>query len=522
MRGRTNISGGGAAEIYADTELFTVAEGSNVTAGNFVQYKMQRNDRKYDTNSGFNYNFYKSGNEAPKVLPCGNGRYVRRYKDYGETNITHFELIDVTNQFNVISSMSFTTEYIPSFCLLEDGNIAICYMKNTNSFTIRIYDISSLFLLLNSYEFTEEKIGNVGVTHITQLGDSRIVVNKLNDCMVFSYYSGGITENKYINLGINLIYEGHEYEKEENGDNDWNIYGMEEDKMLIFTLFHDNRASSSVEYVYCAYLLKINSDSSSILDEKIIKEARNYATYNCAIWGNAFGVDKKILFSDGTTEDGRGSVSSTNVKNYYETKIYYCENDLIMQSGGINTYEEVKSYFDDLKADITDYKDYSNKPVLDSSGTAQFTKNNVFYVAVKPKLLAVYRKIGDTNYSTANIDSKSRTAIYRVEFNPISKTFSSSNAVTFELDSDGYYFGFGQFFENNSGDVYYLYETSRNDELAQKKGRWLMKISYKNGVLSIGGSTGMVENYNASGAAIGVAKQSGREGQMVEVYVPKV
>lgn len=522
MRGRTNVGGAGGAEIYADTELFTVAEGSNVTAGNFVQYKLVSNDRKYDTNEGFNYEFYKSGNEAPKVLPCGNNKYIRRYKNTKEENIIHFELIDVKNKFDVISSISFMNEYIPSFCLLNDGNIAICYMTNINSFTIKIYDISSSFLLLNSYEFTEDNIGEIGTTHITQLGDSRIIVNKFNDCLVCNYDNGAIIENKYVNLGISLSYGGATCENMINGDNDWNIYGMEEDKILIFPLFHAKKtANNDIEYVYCAYLLKISYDSPIVLDEKIIKESKYYATYNCAIWGNAFGVDGKILLSDGTTSDGKSSIYSTNATYYYETKIYYCENDLIMQSGGLNIYEESAKSFDDLEQNIPGTSSLGIYPALFSSGTAQFTKNNVFYAAVRPDLWQRYIENGATNSKLKEVDSKSRTAIYRVEYNSVSRTFSISNIVTFEADGNGYRFGFGQFFENDSGDVYYLYETSASTS-AKRSGRWIMKLSYKNGVLSIGDSTGMVENYNASGAAIGVAKQSGSAGQEVEVYVPKV
>ena len=90
MRGRTNVGGGGAAEIYADTEIFTVAEGSNVTAGNFVQYKLTSDDRKYDTGYSAGEYIYNSNNKFPKVIPIGNGRYIRRYKNNSENNYMHF------------------------------------------------------------------------------------------------------------------------------------------------------------------------------------------------------------------------------------------------------------------------------------------------------------------------------------------------------------------------------------------------------------------------------------------------
>lgn len=505
MRGRTNIGSGGVTEIFADTENFTVAEGSTVTAGNFVQYKLEPNDKKYDTNAGYERTFYNSGNEAPKVLPCGNNKYVRRYKNDGETNIFWFNLIDVSNGFRVLSAFSIYSTNLPSFCLLHDGNIAICYMEEENTFTIRIYNIESAFLLLNTFKLTNENIGETDITHITQLGDLRIVVNKMNQCLVCNYELGNIAENQYIDLGISLTFEGRKWLLSQSGDNDWNLYGIEESKIIIFPKFY-----YSSTYRYSIFLIQIGDGNSTILYQIENYEKGYSGNLNCALWGNAFGINGKILFSKGTPNGESSDVNYINTYDYYQTKIYSVQNNYIVQSSDTNLFGLTRNSFEDLNSDGN-----AKYPAKESSGSAQYVKENVFYVAVTPKIM--YRS-GNTAYS---VDSNSRTAIYRMEYNPNSGTFLQSNIVTFEGEFNDYKFGFGQFFESEEGVVYYLYETQTSTDHA-KTGRWLMKLTYKNGILEIGESTGMVENYNGSGAAIGVAKQSGTVGKVVEVYVPKV
>ena len=500
MKGRTNISGGGM-NIHADTENFTVASGSNVTAGNFVQYKNEKSDRKYDTNTGYGYAFYDSGNEAQKVLPCGNNKYVRRYKNNGETNVFWFNLVDVSDGFRILSSFSISSDNLPSFCLLDDGNIAICYMAKDNTFTVRIYNIETVFLLLNALDIENENIGEKGITHITQLGNSKIVANKMNECLVMDYSSGNIAGNSYINLGIEFVYGGRKYDNSQSGDNDWNIYAIGEDKVIIFPSFY---YYGGLKYTYSIFLLEINNGTSNILQSMENYANGYYGSLNKAIWGNSFGINGNVLFSNGTVDIGGSSVSSENIEDAYETKIYYVENDYIMQSSNINLFEMARSAFEDL-----DSQGNAKYPNYSSSGTAQYVKENVFYVAVRPYILYVYRQEGETKNKIATLDSNSRTAIFRIEYDPISKMFTQSNIVTFEGELNDYKFGYGQFFESQDGSVYYLYETQSSSSHL-KTGRWLMKLTYKNG------------NFTGSGAAIGVAKQSGKAGDVIEVYTPKV
>lgn len=511
MRGRTNVGGGGVAEIYADTELFTVAEGSNVTAGNFVQYKLSGDDRKYDTNTGYNSQFAESGNEAPKVLPLGNDRYIRRYKNNGEENVFWFNLIDLKEGFAVLSSISINGTNLPAFCPLNDGKIAICYMKKTNTITINIYDIESGFSLVSTYDLENENIGEIGVTHITQLGNGKIIVNKINDCFIFDYSYGSISLNIYKNLGFSYL----SYVPKTDGDNDWNLHSTGENQFILFTKFL-SRPGNSV--LYKCYLIEYEEEKMEVLDENTVMEGSAGSSasdivkfaLNGALWGNAFCINGKILFSEGCDE-GFGKITGTNyygkAEKFFNTRVYFSNGKTIMRTSDTNLLDMSESAFSDLEKPSQDYLSSGY-----SSGTAQFVKENVFYVAVEPSFGASYNK-------------KRRTAIFRVEYNPANGMFEKGNVVTFESEdipsSFGGKFGYGQFFESESGDVYYLYETSNNVN-DKKAGRWLMKLSYKDGTLSIGESTGMVENYNASGAAIGVAKQSGREGQMVEVYVPKV
>lgn len=504
MKGRTNISGDGM-NINADVENFTVATGSNVTAGNFVQYKNEKSDRKYDTNTGYGEVFYNSGNEAPKVLPCGNNKYVRRYKNNGEANIFWFNLVDVSDGFRVLSSFSISSDNLPSFCLLDDGNIAICYMAQDNIFTIRIYSIETVFILLNTFNIENENIGEKGITHITQLGNSKVIVNKMNKIIVCNYNSATIEEQVHIDLGLKATLNGYNANPEIRGDNDWNLYSVDLNKFIIFPMFL--YSSNSRDYVlYSCYLIQIEGERATVLNNVTLLEndkpnlRKKGFCLNKALWGNAYGINGKILFSQGDTTN-ISEYEPGDIYNYFQTKIYYVQNDYIIQSSNLDLFEFVREEFGDLDTNIIMGVN------IDSSSTAQYVKENVFYVSILPQ----YR----------DLNKESRTAIYRVEYNAETGMFTKSNIVTFSGDGSRYRFGFGQFFESESGDVYYLYETQSSNSY-KKNGRWLMKLTYKNGILEIGENTGTVENYTGSGAAIGVAKQSGKAGDVIEVYTPKV
>lgn len=501
MRGRTNISGGEAAEIYADTELFTVADGSNVTAGNFVQYKLASDDRKYDTGYGAGSSVESSNNQFPKVLPLGSGRYIRRYKNIGEGNTYWFNLVDVSTEFNVLGSFSIQNEFVPAFCLLNDGNMALCYMENDNEFTLKIYDISDGFTMLGSYEFSDESIGEKSWAHITQLSDSRIIMNNGNAYCVCNYEDGIPTLSFFGDFGI--THSGSISEKlMRYGDNDWNLYSVGGNKLLLFSCFGHVYDGYYYSNHYKCYLIKITEENHLVINTiEIPMSASGHEFYpNINTWGNAFAINGKVLYSRGGDSFDWGAGLNS---------IYYVNSENILQSNYIDIFQTMVSVFSEAP--------YNGVFGERTSMTVQYTKENVIYVAFEPD---------DLTYP----NSADKVAIMRMEYNPNSAMFTTSNIVSFkereweENQNKGYSrykSGYGQFFENNNGDVYYLYETT-NDSREEKSGRWLMKLSYKDGVLSIGESTGLVENYNASGAAIGVAKQSGSAGQTVEVYVPKV
>ncbi len=498
MRGRTNVGGGGAAEIYADTEIFTVAEGSNVTAGNFVQYKLTSDDRKYDTGYSAGEYIYNSNNQFPKVIPIGNGRYIRRYKNNSENNTYWFNLVDVSAEFNIKSSFSVQNEFVPAFFLLNDGNMALCYMENDNEFTLEIYGISDGFTMLGSYNFLDESVGTKGQTHMTQLGDSRIIMNNGNAYCICDYENGVPTLNFFGNFEITS--PGSASAKlMRYGDNDWNLYYIGEDEILLFSCFgnyyNDNIAYAS--YYNCHLIKMTDFRSTEIKRIEVPSEGTSFYP-NANTWGNAFAINGKILYSRG----GRGFDVGAGLNS-----IYYVKSGNILQSNYVDIFQMMVNAFSDAPSSSV----FSTK----TSMTVQYTKEDVIYVAIEPD-----------NPTYGNQNSADKVAIMRMEYNPNSAMFTTSNIVSFkegewvENGHSKYKAGYGQFFENDNGDVYYLYETSKS--VAYKKtGRWLMKLSYKNGVLSIGENTGLVENYNASGAAIGVAKQSGSAGQEIEVYVPK-
>lgn len=496
MKGRTNISGGGM-NINADVENFTVASGSNVTAGNFVQYKMEESDKKYDSNSG-----YENGTKQ-KVIACGNSRYVSRYVNNSYINTYRFNLIDVSNGFKVLSAISIQNSYAPDFCILQDGKLAVCYTEKERTYTIRIYDISENFLLLNTYELTDENINVLSTgLHITTVGNSKIVISKYNSAMLCNYENGVIGEYLYVDLGINHESE-YSYQVYRGSENDWSLFSTEENGIVVFATFRHFSGELPTSYPetlhYMCYF-KIEGNSVNLINKKSIHGGKYL---NQFIWGNISGLNGKILFSTGSKDE--------NIKENvsYETKVYYVENDIVVESQSIDLFEYIKDIFLDNSTTILNSANGEY-----SSGTAQYVKDNVFYVAVL-KQTSVYS------------NSKFKVAIVRIEYEKNTDKFSVSNSVYFEnenaISSKSFicYYGYGQFFESEDGDVYYLYETGNRDTL-EKTGRWMMKLTYRNGVLEIGENTGMVENFTGIGAAIGVAKQSGKPGDVIEIYTPKV
>lgn len=504
MRGRTNIGSGRSTEIFADTENFIIAEGSNVTAGNFVQYSLQKNDKKYDTNSGCDDGIPESQNEPPKVLPLGNGRYIRRYKNINENDIFWFNIVDTNENFKILSTISINNKYIPAFCLLNDGHIAISCMDKDHTFTIRVYNIEEHFSLINEYEFSNELVGTAGWVHMTQLGNSKIILTNANKYCVCNYNNGILTEDFFGDFNLTFSNGSIEYDSSREGDNDWNIYALESNKFLLFPFFSKEVGSTYyVKYEICLY--DINENLAKLVSKIDNGGGSIYTGYsnkirlqaNRSIWGNAFSINGKVLFSTKANSLGDYLV------NAFNTKIYYSKNNYILETQTIDIYESVgEKFFEEIKNNLNTY----------TTGTVQYVRDCVIYASITPQT---------SKHSETDGNMTSKTAIIRIEYNEESSTFSISNPVFFEGESNYYFFGFGQFFESESGNVYYLYET-QNSNTYEKNGRWLMNLTYENGILSIGESTGFVENYNASGAAIGVAKQSGIAGQTVEVYVPKV
>lgn len=499
MKGRTNISGGGM-NINADVENFTVASGSNVTAGNFVQYKMEESDKKYDSNSGY------TDGARKKVIPCGNNRYVARYANNSSIDLFKFNLIDVSNGFKVLSTVSIQNNYAPDFCVLQDGKLAICYSESGGPYTVRIYDISTKFLLLNTYELEDEQLTTAGYLHITTVGESKILLSKFNKSLICDYSFGEIKEFMYADLGVSHDTR-YDYGVHSNGANDWSMFPAGENGIIIFSTFYTSGSLPTDEPRTIHYIcfLEIEGYTARLIDRKRIDNGKYL---NQFIWGNIFGLNGKILFSIGSTsENDEDDVT-------YVTKMYYVENDTIVESQSIDLFDCVIDAFSEIGTDIISHKANGEY----SSGTAQYIKNNVFYISVL--------KQPGYGYGKPYYNPKFRTAIARVEYNEDIDEFNVSNVVYFENENTvgtnySYYYGFGQFFESENGDIYYLYETGNNSTL-EKTGRWMMRLTYKNGILEIGENTGMVENYTGSGAAIGVAKQSGKSGDVIEVYTPKV
>lgn len=486
MKGRTNISGG-QLTLNATTEEFQVADGQSITAGNFVQYEMKENMEKYDENSSY-HNYFYSSDDVGKVVFCGNDRYILRYANKNERYNFIFNLIDVRDGFHVLSVFSIKSSYgiTPAFCLLNDGNIAIAY--GNKDIVVEIYRIESEFELIRNYEISTS--GSDGsVRDIVQLGNSKIIISMYKDIVICDYENGTIENNREIlnilgdisSLSVSNVRSGNLFP---DGENRFFLYGVN---------------GNNGVYSDTLFLFEENSNEVKKIDEIRMSGS---GRPNSALWGNISSVNGKVLYSLGDSSN-----ETSLAKDYYLTKIYYSNAEKISVTAGIDLLQNVRSSFSDLE----NYESlFTKTDKRYSSGTAQYVKENVFYAAVLPL------------YS--GINKYSRTAIFRVEYDEKLKRFRTSNVVTFETGQAGYYgyrSGYGFFFESSSGDAYYLYETASSEPYDyDKTGRYLLKMTYKSGVLEIGENTGYIENYTGK-TAIGVAKQSGTAGQRIEVYIPK-
>lgn len=485
MRGRTNVSGGGEGiNLGAEVQEFTVADGNNITAGNFVQYHVENRNQKYESNGFFEERFYNSGNGYSKVIPMGNDKYILWYSNSdSQSTPFYLSIVDVSNGFNILSTISIVNYPFQDCCLLGDGNIAVAYMAESNKITIRIYKFQNTLSLLNTYTTTEESRTGMGYVHLTQIGDSSIIVSCANHFFICKYANGVINSSKYVKLEI---LNAKHYKI-----SDWSMYMVGSNKIIVFSMSGSgNGIGNNFSSVY---LLGISENNISIISRLSLGNACT----NGALWGNAFGINKKVLFSDGFL-DSSPSDANASAEECYKTKIYYLNDESVAFTMNYDLLQEARDAFSDLNSQLI-----IRPSVYDSSGTAQYVKENVFYAAVLPK------------YGSFN--PQNRAAIFRVTYNPTTGSFERSNIVTIEGEESGDCAGYGKFFESEEGNVYYLYETSLSG--SGKTGRWLLRMTYKNGILEKGANTQYVENYSGN-AAIGVAKESGKPGQTIEVYVP--
>ena len=136
-------------------------------------------------------------------------------------------------------------------------------------------------------------------------------------------------------------------------------------------------------------------------------------------------------------------------------------------------------------------------------------KDNVFY--------ACY---GGSTDSSASSPYYNKMAFVRLEYDPALHSFSRSNIVIidisqYSLGKDG----FGCFAEDTNGNIvflYLLYDTnSAYTEI------WKRKLSYQNGVLSLGSVSSKVMPFSGdTKLAIGFAKTGGAIGDTIQVYTP--
>ena len=160
MRGRTNITGGGM-NLNATVDEFTVAEGNDITSGDFVEYYTTVSERTLISSSMSILNHTKTGNGLCLGI-SDNVLYLF------EETISGLEIVGAYNDY-----------VVSDYELLTDGTVAICVKGRP--FVIRLKIIEKRFqYICSATGIPEGNIGNNDGGFVSEYGGKLYLFNTKN------------------------------------------------------------------------------------------------------------------------------------------------------------------------------------------------------------------------------------------------------------------------------------------------------------------------------------------------------
>lgn len=470
MRGRTNISGGGnGLAINGSIEQFQVAEGNTIVAGDFVEYEKLEQEEYFDSNHyGKVYPGFKN-----VVIPYKENIYV--FLSAMENSVVHLAKLVRFEKGSLEIIYNFPDIYGEgNFYIMESGEFVV---KSISGY-IYIYRYENdVVTLISSIAVSNSNDSGTGICSLKNL----ILDISYNYCYIYRY---GESEINY--FGYKSFQSGGTSASSVHV----RCFPVSDNIVMVFSFISS--------YVYLTTLEIIDDGEDITYTQNRSTLFNNASTGSPAgyyVQGNIQCVDKKVLVTRGGFND---EIS------FSDTYIYSWEDEFYKNNFQFNPFTIIKyeGFYDDFQYLVP----YSNL-------TVQFVKNNVIMVACMP-----------VSYSSKSYTyTRDKLVIFRIELDWENYLMKYSNMVQYdpteEIESTANFgFGWGNFFEDNEGNIIYIYQRGNVED---NTGRYLLNLNYNNGILSLGEQTNLVKPYSG-GSAMGIAKDSGTAGDTIDVYVPSI
>lgn len=184
------------------------------------------------------------------------------------------------------------------------------------------------------------------------------------------------------------------------------------------------------------------------------------------------------------------SFSSNNYFNVFNFEVIFSENGELKRSETV-----------DLLSDLFS--------ALGVSGT-----NTLDYAKTTASMLMVKKDVYYGILGTGN-----KYAIIRVSHNDDNNQIIKSNAIAYEVPYD-VTLGAGIMSEDSDGNAFLFYNATSSD--VTKKGTYKVALNYDGEKLSLGKAETTVRCYTGKHYPLGVAKDNGVSGNVIDVYIPTV
>lgn len=288
MRGRTNAGGSGNLVIKGDVGQFKVEEGTRITAGDFVEYKKQKNV------SILSYSDIGDG----KKMQIGENLIA------AISNKSLILLKMINGKLNIVAS--YNEKEVTGFCLIESGKLAVSV--STAPYLVKLQIENDIFVNTNTADWgetcpiveneivcgAEEIEGKIYLLSLLATASD----SKRLACYIFDLSSDG----GLVYSGVNILYPSF---IRQTGN--YIFYGTFSVGNLIVAYFQ-NGSSPPFKYLYTA---KIDEENNQIVkgdicgDEKLGRDSFFYPIVF---------FDKYVVFSSDEYIYCCNSISNTSEK----------------------------------------------------------------------------------------------------------------------------------------------------------------------------------------------------------------